>query len=333
MPPHSVSSAMLSLATEDSTTDQDLLSGLVAPAAFPDVPENRKQRRARARGQRQSVPPLRERLRTLERTRFEYFLEHRLAKIVLPPWFEADALLARFEEIDGLPAHRDLARRIDEDTLRLEDLAGSGNQREPSSDLIRQGAANLRKETRILRSRFQFLSEQRRRKQLWVVQCMLQGDVPAALAKETIRSFLWEITEMEACQAQVIPRAEESARGARSRREQDQCVREMRADVNALAILADRALDARESFALTLDLWNSPTVGGVGTTKPWKIAPFGPESLTSGLLELRESTAALMRELTRRFETESPGALFNLGADLAPLGRSLFDTPAEGPLA
>lgn len=309
-------------------------AGQVPDATVPllETPRPNKRRKLGTAPGRRLIPRG-ERLRRIADARRRDFELTKLSRVEIPSWLARTALLARFRAIDESSPHLELSRKIDEETVHVAEIwseppGGTGKER-----LLSRGLENLEEEVRILHRRFKLLRTQRVRKQLWVLQCMVTGDIPASWAAEISRSFFWELVETQSADRLLLPATLASVNDSRSRQSLDRLVREMRVEVTRLGELADATLNTRECLSLVLDLWNSPDTESVSSPKPWKTKGIPQSAQAPLLLALGRDTDLLRTALIQRFGEENLGSMVSFGGQESSLAKSLVETMIEGTVA
>lgn len=264
-----------------------------------------------------------ERQRQLD-ARQEAEVRARVARIPLPPRFTLDQIIDHFREVDELKWHKDLRRKIDEQSLQLEEIWHAEEDRGVDSRLVPEGVATFRREARAVSRRLELLNQQRARQFQWVMECSLRGAVTASLASDLCASYLWEFLQTAAVDKVVLTAGLARAEKASSRRALDEVVREVRREIQRYGFAGDEVMRARESLTLMFDLWSSTSISEVSMTKAWTSSAME----APGVGELREAMVARMGSLRAALLEEFGIDALDRAAPLddrqVPFARELF---------
>jgi hypothetical protein len=263
---------------------------------------------------------------------YAQFRSECLNGLPLPPRFEMEEVFRYLRERDSLPPFRVLKDRIDDETLRIMDAQRGGADSSRRSSVV-GGVAAARAETNAIRRRGRLLAQQRNAQFLWAMNCSLRGDLPATTAGELGRSYFWEILQLYAVEALLIPAAMDAVEHASSRHRLDGCMRSTRLKLQTLAHLGDRVRAPRERLLLLLDTWNSIDVSAIYAQKAWRATLVPSATLRDGLIALANSVNALEAGLQSEFGTTQLAPLATPeGSDL-PIARAMFGAMMEEAVA
>lgn len=271
-------------------------------------------------------------LEKIETAGYAEFLHNRLEQIRLPPRFSAPALLTELKARDQVPGLRELKREIDNEAVNLTEILQAHAQRR-SDELMGPGRGRLRDAVQAIRHRLELLLQQREQHFGWAMLCLSRGDLSPGVASELARSFLWESVQIRLTADTTLPAAFEAGQRARSRRDLDNAVRQLRVGQREQAVATDLAMFSRERLILFIDLWNSRALADTYQAKSWQESVLDGGDLSELLAKMRQTTEDLVVYLNTTFGRDRVSAALgpgpsNLAASAAVFAALLEEEPA-----
>ena len=263
-------------------------------------------------------------IQSIESQHYANVMANRISGIPLPHRWTPEELLAHFKTVDQREPIRSVRKRLDTATAKMVEARNQLVPIRKGTALLAQGAQRLRTELRQIQSRTQLMADQLWRQMSWTTSCSLRGDLPASIVVTLDRAYAWELAADSVLSDVLVPRTRRELRQSKSRREVDELGRRYRRQVDGLASIQDRVVNARERVMILVDAWNSDTIDAVYVSKAWSASRVPADELSRRVEDLALAIQVLRRTVGASLTSDEAAVPFAIVPELLPFARDMF---------